>query len=190
MKKKIAVISEDTYLVQKIRLALGERHSVMRVQGGRTDEYDLCLFDMRDGGTPPTGCPVITMSREAGAELKIPFSRRALVAVLEHGESAAPLTLGVRCAYLRGEKIRLTELELSLLSCLVEAQGSFISREEILERVWHGTAEGGVVNVYVHYLREKLEAAGEKVIISSRHHGYKIDEKLLRKGDYSGPVSN
>ena len=32
--------------------------------------------------------------------------------------------------------------------------------------------------MYVHYLREKLER-GEKIIISSRNHGYKIDAKYL-----------
>ena len=35
------------------------------------------------------------------------------------------------------------------------------------------------MNVYVHYLREKLEYNGEKVIISSRKNGYKIDERFF-----------
>ena len=45
-------------------------------------------------------------------------------------------------------------------------------------------ADGGILNVYVHYLREKLEKRGEKIIISSRKSGYKIDEKYL-KGEVS-----
>ena len=43
-------------------------------------------------------------------------------------------------------------------------------------------ADEGVLNVYVHYLREKLERGGEKIIISSRGLGYKIDEKYLQTG--------
>ena len=39
------------------------------------------------------------------------------------------------------------------------------------------------MNVYIHYLREKLEADGEKIILSSRSHGYKIDEKYLTEGE-------
>ena len=52
-------------------------------------------------------------------------------------------------------------------------------REEILSTVWGGEADSGVINVYIHYLREKLEVCGEKIILSSRKCGYKIDEKYL-----------
>jgi DNA-binding response OmpR family regulator len=66
---------------------------------------------------------------------------------------------------------------------LIEASGDFISREELIRRVWGEGADGGVLNVYVHYLREKLEKQGEKIIISSRKNGYKIDGKYLTKGE-------
>ena len=39
--------------------------------------------------------------------------------------------------------------------------------------------DGGVVNVYVHYLREKLEKNGERIIISTRNLGYKINERMV-----------
>jgi DNA-binding response OmpR family regulator len=42
-----------------------------------------------------------------------------------------------------------------------------------------------VLNVYVHYLREKLED-GKKIIISSRKLGYKIDERYLTPDDRNG----
>ena len=60
----------------------------------------------------------------------------------------------------------------------IEAQGGFVSREEILREIWDNCADAGVINVYVHYLREKIEH-GEKIIISSRNNGYKIDEKYF-----------
>ena len=78
-----------------------------------------------------------------------------------------------------GEKsITLTEVEYRLFSALISKSG-FISREELSQTVW-GEHESGLLNVYVHYLREKLEADGEKIIISSRREGYKIDEKYER----------
>ena len=49
---------------------------------------------------------------------------------------------------------------------IIEAGGEAVSREEILERVWHGEADGGIVNVYIHYLREKLESGGERQQLS------------------------
>ena len=51
-----------------------------------------------------------------------------------------------------------------------------------MKTVWGDGADGGVLNVYIHYLREKLEAGGEKIILSSRKQGYKIVEKYLKNG--------
>ena len=75
--------------------------------------------------------------------------------------------------------VTLTEVEFRLFSALVSREG-FISREELSQTVW-GEHESGLLNVYVHYLREKLEKNGERIIISSRREGYKIDEKFERR---------
>ena len=80
-----------------------------------------------------------------------------------------------------GRKIKLTELEYGLLSILMSKKGQSFGKEELLGRLWGEGVDLGVVNVYVHYLREKLEAGGEKVIISSRGAGYKINEKYLKE---------
>ena len=63
----------------------------------------------------------------------------------------------------------------------MSANGEFVSREEILSQVWNGDADCGIINVYIHYLREKIEH-GEKIILSSRKQGYCIDEKYLGGG--------
>jgi len=57
------------------------------------------------------------------------------------------------------------------------------SREELLSRVWGNDTDPGVLNVYVHYLREKLERGGEKIILSSRKCGYRISEKYAMRGE-------
>ena len=67
----------------------------------------------------------------------------------------------------------------SLFNLLYSRKGEFVSRDEILALVWNGKADKGILNVYVHYLREKLEKNGEKIILSSRNYGYKINEKYL-----------
>ena len=99
------------------------------------------------------------------------------------GARSAPLVLSEdeKCAFLFGEKIALTELEFELLSKLMERDG-FTSREELLSALWQDEATGSVLNVYIHYLREKLEVGGEKIIVSSRRQGYRINEKF-RKAD-------
>ena len=124
------------------------------------------------------------MAREGICDLKIPFTENELKELVFGAEKEMPLlTLGDKCALLRGEAIPLTELEYSLLSVLVSAKGEFVTRERILLEVWGKEVAEGILNVYVHYLREKLERDGEKIIISSRKQGYKISER------YSGQCS-
>ena len=189
MKKRVAVITEDTYLYQKIYLLLTPTYVCERVFGVRADGYDLCLFDARGGGKAPEGAPSVPMSKD-GDGLKIPFSASALLSLIEKAKRAPELRLGEDCAYFKGETVHLSELEYSLLSLFVSAGGEFVSREEILERIWHSEKGAGIINVYVHYLREKLERHGEKVIISSRSSGYKIDARFLREGAAVPPVLN
>ena len=58
-----------------------------------------------------------------------------------------------------------------------------MSREKLLRSVWDGKASPGVVNVYIHYLRQKLERSGKKVIAASRNEGYRINPELLEEAD-------
>ena len=84
-----------------------------------------------------------------------------------------------RHVLLDGERIRLTESEHKLLSLIAEGDGELVSRDELTRGTFGEEAEGGILNVYIHYLREKLEASGEKIILSSRRGGYRIDKKYL-----------
>ncbi len=174
---KVDVKAKDKYLYQKIKLILGEESFCE--EGGMTVP-DVILTD---GDLPKdyTG-RVILMSRSGEGELKIPFSEEELMNVLyEKKTESRPLTIGNKCVILHGEKIALTELEHSLLCALSEGGGEFISREELLHKVWGKDAREGILNVYIHYLREKLEVGGEKIIISSRKQGYKISERYAGK---------
>lgn len=177
MKKLISVFTNDIYLFQKIKLDAPSGVDTVR---GECENPELILVDLDT--SEKVSDEAVTMSRISPADLKIPFALGTVEMLLQKRSIARQaLTLSDfdRCAYLRGEKIKLTEVEYSLLALLYEKHGGYATREEILDTVWGGQKDAGVINVYVHYLREKLEAHGEKIIISSRMCGYKIDEKFF-----------
>ena len=72
-----------------------------------------------------------------------------------------------RSANRGGRAIDLTRREFELLEELVRHRGVVLSRQQLLERVWGYDFEvdGNVVDVFVGYLRRKLEAAGEPRMI-------------------------
>ena len=114
----------------------------------------------------------------------LPFLHADVLAIVERAEQnnneKIILVEDDRHALLFGEKIKLTEVEYKLLFELLSAKGEYVSRESLLKRVWGDGFDSGVVNVYVHYLRNKLERDGRKIILSSRKEGYRIDERYGR----------
>jgi two-component system OmpR family response regulator len=76
-------------------------------------------------------------------------------------------------------RIDLSPLEFRLLHCLLRHAGQVLTRDNLLDQVWNFDYEGGsnVVDVYVRYLRRKIEAPGElKLLHTVRGIGYKIAE--------------
>lgn len=77
----------------------------------------------------------------------------------------------------RGERIALSKKEFSLLCLLMEKKGETVKREEAAERVFGEDIASGsnVVDVYIKYLREKIdERFGIKLISTVRGAGYTI----------------
>lgn len=97
--------------------------------------------------------------------------------VLHVGELELDL---VRHEARRGARtIELTPTEFRLLELLMRHPGQVLSRSRIIERVWGYTFEGeaGVVDTYIHYLREKLgEGSGKRLIRTVRGVGYSMAE--------------
>ncbi len=169
--RRVLVLSADMYLVQKIRLELeGEFECVTE------GDADILLADADTVERIPSGA--ITMSRNAQADISLPF-RLGQVRELLMPKAPEALALGDKCAILDGRSIKLTDVEFALLKAIYARGGGYVKREELLDEVWGGNADGGVINVYIHYLREKLEKSGERVILASRGEGYRINEKLL-----------
>ncbi len=78
----------------------------------------------------------------------------------------------------RGNRtIELSPLEFRLLRCLMRHAGQVLSRDMILSQVWSFDYAGGsnVVDVYIRYLRHKIETPGEpKLLHTVRGVGYKL----------------
>jgi DNA-binding response OmpR family regulator len=105
--------------------------------------------------------------------------------MLEQRSTPAPLLLSAdtRSVRLFGKHFQLTELEFSLLHTLAMAKGEFLTREALLRAVWGEEGTNSLLSVYIHYLREKLERDGEKIILSSRGGGYALTKKLWEGED-------
>ncbi len=89
------------------------------------------------------------------------------------------LDLSTRQALRNGRAIDLTMKEFELLKCLMEHPREVLTREQILENVWgyDFIGESNVIEVYIRYLRLKIEDEGEKRLIQTvRGVGYVLRE--------------
>lgn len=78
-----------------------------------------------------------------------------------------------------GNKIELTPREFDLLVCLLKNKNIVLSRDQLIEQVWGFDyfGETNVVDVYVRYLRQKIEKGYSKQYIQTvRGVGYSIKD--------------
>lgn len=78
-----------------------------------------------------------------------------------------------------GRQIELSAKEFSMLEYLMRNRGRVLSREQIEQHVWDFDYEGGsnMVDVYIRYLRKKLDEGYEKKLIHTvRGAGYVMRE--------------
>lgn len=81
------------------------------------------------------------------------------------------------CVMRDDEEIRLTMQEFKLLKLLMENRNKVLSRAFILDKVWgiHYDTNTNVVDVYISYLRNKIEIKGQaKLIETIKGSGYTI----------------
>lgn len=79
-----------------------------------------------------------------------------------------------------GTAVELTKREFDLLEYLMRNSGIVLSRGSILDNVWgiDYAGDANVVDVYVKYLRDKLDSVGDcKLIHTVRGYGYVLEEK-------------
>lgn len=184
-KKQVIVITTDLYLFQAIRLDAGDEYEVHRVCGDAAlPPADTVLCDVRACTSVPPGAWALVPDAETCAD--IPANARRVPLPLPWGairrlllqEKSGALTLCEkdRTVRLCGRTVRLTEVEFSLLRVLATARTP-LSRDELAQAVWGVHANNSLLNVYIHYLRAKLESDGERIILSARGAGYRLNEK-------------
>ena len=77
------------------------------------------------------------------------------------------------------DSIELTATEFRLLEFLMRRPGQVFTRAQLLERVWGYDFDGevGVVDTYIHYLRNKIDLPQSPSLIrTARGVGYSLDE--------------
>ena len=133
----------------------------------------------------------------SGQQLQKPFAMEELIARIHTLTRAADqprvttlsagdlrLDLLARCAW-RGERlIDLPGREFALLEYFVRHARRVLSRQQILQDVWgyhlnDNASSSNVVDVYVRYLRNRLQLAGEaKLIATVRGEGYQFNPSV------------
>ena len=79
-----------------------------------------------------------------------------------------------------GQEIALTVKEFALLEYLIQNKNTVVSREQIEGRIWNFDYEGAsnMVDVYIRYLRKKIDDPFEKKLIHTvRGRGYVLREE-------------
>ncbi len=202
MKASILLVEDEEKLARFVELELmHEGYLVEKSGNGREalemalqGHYDLILLDIMLPGLnglevlrrllKEKEVPVILLTArdavmdkvsglDAGAVDYItkPFAIEELLARIR---VALKLHAGVRCA---GHEISLTNREFLMLKTLLENQDIVLSRDTLLNKVcgYDYAGETNVVDVYIRYLRSKIdEAFGIKMIHTVRGVGYVI----------------
>jgi DNA-binding response OmpR family regulator len=150
---------------------------VTRALRDRGSRVPICILSARD----EVADRVEGLRAGADDYLVKPFALPELVARMHallrrspDTEAAVPLIAGdltvdpVRhSARLGDRELDLTNREFELLETLAAHPGIVLSRTQLLEQVWgyDFDVDGNVVDVFVSYLRRKLEAGGEERIL-------------------------
>lgn len=110
--------------------------------------------------------------------------RRARPAAEGQGEvlKAADLTMdtGTREAYRGSRKLDLTAKEFDLLELFMRHPRLVLTRDVIFDRIWgyNFGGESNIIEVYVRYLRQKLEVDNEPRLLQTvRGYGYALREE-------------
>jgi len=167
---------------------------------GKTSGFDICQDLRQQGVVLPL---LIVMNRDAvedrvdclmaGADdyILLPYNPQNFLVLVEFYLQPSPdgnevlrfdnltLDLATRRAERNGRIIELTMKEYELLKYLMEHPRQVLSREQILENVWgyDFMGESNVIEVYVRYLRIKIEDNNDKRLIHTvRGVGYVLRE--------------
>ena len=174
---KITLLTRDKYLRAYAEMLLRGK---AELSFGDAEGSDITLLDVDTVTAEKTSGRLIRLSKEADkADVTLPLTR-SFFSSLSDKAGEARLTLGAdgRSCVLDGRQVKLTAHEYALLSLIVSRGGEYVARDEISRAVFGG-GNDNLINIYVHYLREKLEGGSNKIILSSRKLGYAVNKEFL-----------
>ncbi|MCU1596046.1 MAG: putative OmpR family two-component response regulator [Frankiales bacterium] len=143
---------------------------MLTAKDGEYDEADAFDLGADDYLTKPFSYVVLVARLRALVRRGSP----ARPAVLEAGDLT--VNPSAHSATLAGEPLSLTPREFQLLMYLTRRAGDVVSKRDILENVWDINYEGdpNILEVYVGYLRKKLDRGQGQRIETVRGVGYRL----------------
>lgn len=144
---------------------------MLTAKSGEYDEAEGLDAGADDYLTKPFS--FVVLAARVRAMLRRAGPRQAVVQVIGDLE----IDFDRRLARRAGVDIELTNREFTLLEVLARQPGTVCSKEFLLVQVWGPDFDGGpnVVEVYVGYLRKKIDADHDlKLIQTARGHGYRL----------------
>ncbi len=176
---RVAVLTRDKYLFRLIELELSG-NEVYLYSPDAPQDADVIICDT-DTESPVAEADIrlirLCRTNADGAYL-LPMPRGELSRLVLDDTPPIQLLPSDKSVIFEGQRIRLTAQEYKLIELLYSGRGEYVSRERITAEVF-GTGGDSLINVYIHYLRKKLEINGQRLILASRKHGYKIDERYV-----------
>ena len=158
--------------VGQLRQWFGALPILLGVSEDSIEARELCFSSGADDFWLSSSAPSDLLQR-VRLHLSLQKRREELCSVIV----VADLQLDVSSGLVRRgtRSIGLTERESSLMLLLFKQRGKVVSREQILREVWNDEqgVSSNVVEVYIRYLRQKLEEGGDtRLIHTIRGRGY------------------
>ncbi len=174
---------------------------ILDVMMPKMDGFELA----RQVRSKRSGVPILMLTARSSVEDRVrglncgadyyltkPFDQRELLACINallrrNGDQVNELSFGNTTLELNtcnlvcgAERIRLSAKEFDVMRILLQAQGGNLTKEAILTRVWGFDSEASenFVEVYIRFLRKKLESIDSDIKIESvRRFGYHLEVK-------------
>ena len=177
---KISVRSGDRVFAEMIALELEFHGHTVCDEGAELYIIDTDTVDeVREGAI----CFGRAAQDNSGDFLLRPFLMSELLALVEKKtkkDESVESTPEIRLERdgkitVGGETVSLSETEYALLALLLDMRGEVVSREEIQKKIFPDARDSNVCEVYIHYLREKIDRRLDANIIRTvRGKGYII----------------
>lgn len=197
------MIQEQSYDAAILDLNLPERRSLEVLQHVRACRQDLPILVLSNQTRPEDRVQAFDLGADDLVLKPFAFSELSarLRALLRRGGRAPETVLRVDDLELNrvehtvkraGRSIVLTPKEFALLEHMMLHAGQRVTRAQIIQQVWNLSNDSitNIVDVYVNYLRKKVDAASERKLIHTiRGVGYQI-EAAGNRGDEFRDIPN